>query len=374
MRPEKNTCIRMRGFSLVELLVAITLGAIILAGAVTLFVNNQDTYKTTNELSRLQETARYALGMMVKDIRMAGYYGCADRLDTINDRVNAATPGALWDPASNPIEGLDAADEGGGQNSYWPSGYLVFVQAATASPGLGDAGRVVSGSDAFAVRYIADSLADTDASLTPDYQLLAAPAPTPTAVTADNLANFNAIASPIAAVSDCGSSNVFEVAGIAGNQMQVETTAPRQAISVYSVSNTNKPIVAPYVGVRYYVGLNSRDGPSLYRSVIRFTGDVVGNALEERSQELFDGVESLQLLYGVDADNDGTPDSYAPASAGLNWPRVVSVRIGLLVRTIDEHGREVNTNTYQVNNIVFDPVDDQRRRRVFTTTAMVRNL
>jgi type IV pilus assembly protein PilW len=42
----------MRGFSLVELLVAITLGAIILAGAVTLFVNNQDTYKTTNELSR----------------------------------------------------------------------------------------------------------------------------------------------------------------------------------------------------------------------------------------------------------------------------------------------------------------------------------
>jgi type IV pilus assembly protein PilW len=378
MRLEKNLCNRIRGFTLVELLVAITIGAIILAGAVTLFVNNRDTYKTTNELSRLQETARYALGMMVKDIRMAGYFGCADRLDTINDRVNAATAGALWDPASNSIEGLDAANEAAGQNTYLPSGYQVFVQAVTASPGLGDTGRVVSGSDAFAVRYIAGSLADTDLSGTPDYQILgapAAPAPTSTAVTADNLANFNPISSPIAAVSDCGSSNVFEVAGIAGNQVQVKTTAPREAISVYNVTATNRPSVVPYIGVRYYVGLNSRDEPSLYRSVIRFTGDVAGNALEEREQELFEGVESLQLLYGEDTDADGTPDSYATATGVGNWTNVVSVRLSILVRTIDEHGRDADTNTYPVNDIVFDPnPNDRRRRRVFTTTIMVRNL
>ena len=79
MRIAKNTYKRMRGLSLVELMVAITIGAILLGGAVTLFINNRDTYKTTNELSRLQETARYALDMIVKDIRMAGYFGCADR-------------------------------------------------------------------------------------------------------------------------------------------------------------------------------------------------------------------------------------------------------------------------------------------------------
>jgi len=117
MRPEKNTCYLTRGFSLVELMVAITLGAIILAGAITLFVNNRDTYRTTNELSRLQETARYALGMLVKDIRMAGYFGCADRLDTVTPNVPVGTVGELWDfnldaAVGNivpPVEGLRAA-------------------------------------------------------------------------------------------------------------------------------------------------------------------------------------------------------------------------------------------------------------------------
>ena len=108
---------RMRGLTLVELLVAITLGAIILGGAVTLFVNNRDTYHTTNQLSRLQETARYALDMMVKDIRMAGYFGCADRLDTVSDNTGAAA-GALWNPA-NPIEGWEGDIEGNYLASYF---------------------------------------------------------------------------------------------------------------------------------------------------------------------------------------------------------------------------------------------------------------
>ena len=107
----------MGGLTLVELLVAITLGAIILGGAVTLFVNNRDTYNTTNELSRLQETARYALDMMVKDIRMAGYFGCADRGDTVTLNVPVVDPGELWDfnmdPGAGaiipPIEGFEAA-------------------------------------------------------------------------------------------------------------------------------------------------------------------------------------------------------------------------------------------------------------------------
>jgi len=141
-------------------------------------------------------------------------------------------------------------------------------------------------------------------------------------------------------------------------------------------------MIAPFVGVRYYIGANGRSPdpvndpyPSLYRTIITPGG------LVEAGQELFEGVESMQLLYGVDTDADGAPNNYVRAGdAPLdtanpgNWANVVSVRIAILVRTIDQYGRIFDSSTYPVNNIVFNPVDDRRSRRVFTTTAMVRNL
>ena len=141
-------------------------------------------------------------------------------------------------------------------------------------------------------------------------------------------------------------------------------------------------MIAPFVGVRYYIGDNGRGPggetyPSLYRTII-----APGVALAESQQELFEGVERMHILYGVDTSGNGVPDSYvssgaAPLSAADpagNWASIVSVRISILVRTVDQHGRDIDTNVYQVNNIPVGPLNDNRRRRVFTTTATVRNL
>ena len=84
---------KQRGFSLVELMVAITLGAILLGGAVTLFVNNRETYNVTNDLARLQETARFAMDTIIKDLRMAGYFGCHNRLDAVENNLAVTTDG-----------------------------------------------------------------------------------------------------------------------------------------------------------------------------------------------------------------------------------------------------------------------------------------
>jgi type IV pilus assembly protein PilW len=386
MRPEKNTCIRMRGFSLVELLVAVTLGAIILAGAVTLFVNNQDTYKTTNELSRLQETARYALGMMVTDIRMAGYYGCADRLDTVTDNTGAA-PGDLWNPA-NPIEGW----EGDVAGNYLPSnvagvpavpgpstGLGSFVDNVLDNPGTtdGDDGWVLALGgvvpDSITLRYLSGGMNDAvGAAGTLDYQVTADAIIGPSStITADSTTGF--ALNQVAAITDCGGSDIFQI-----NAAPTATTIQANALS-RGYNAVSSPMIAPFVGVRYYIGANGRSPdpvnapyPSLYRAIVTPGG------LAEAPQELFEGVESLQLLYGEDTNADGTPDNYANANAVGNWTNVVSVRLSILVRTIDEHGRadvaNIDTNTYQVNNTAFNPVDDRRRRRVFTTTAMARNL
>ena len=107
-----------------------------------------------------------------------------------------------------------------------------------------------------------------------------------------------------------------------------------------------------------------------------------GVALVEWRQELFEGVEQMHILYGVDTSGNGVPDSYvrsgdAPLSAAdpaANWSNIVSVRIAILVRTVDQHGRDPDIIAHQVNDELLPAFNDNRRRRVFTTTAAVRNL
>jgi type IV pilus assembly protein PilW len=381
MRIEESVRNRMRGLSLVELMVAITIGAILLGGAVTLFVNNRDTYKTTNELSRLQETARYALDMMVKDIRMAGYFGCADRLDTVslNVAVAAGDEGSLWDfnldPAGTivpPIEGMEASASVDG---FQPSGFAVSIGAD------GDNGDILAGTDAITLRYISGTMADVNpANGTLDFQVTGdAASGADSTVTVD--ATTGLILNQVAAIADCGGSDIFQI-----NATPTATTVRANALSRgYNASAS--PMIAPYVAVRYYIGDTGRGPggetyPALYRAVI------TSGALTEDYQELFEGVEQMQILYGVDGNGDGVPENYvragdAPLSTadpGTNWANIVSVRIAIVVRTIDQHGREVDQATYRVNDhddnlrLEFDPPDDRRRRRVFTTTTVVRNL
>jgi len=355
MRPEKNTCIRMRGFSLVELLVAITLGAIILAGAVTLFVNNQDTYKTTNALSRLQETARYALDMIVTDIRMAGHFGCADRPDTVNNATSAA-PNTLAD-SSNPIEGFEAG-------GAW--------QPSTAAAPAG----TLAGTDGITLRYLGGSMVDRlptppvlpctgPGNCIPDHQVMApAQNPVPITITVDAAAD-DFIAGQILAISNCGGTDIFRVNATAPNPTTLVTN---DTLNRDYVPTTSTSMLAPYIGVRYFIANSlSGSGPSLFRS------SVDPGTLNDRSDELFEGIESLQLLYGEDTNADGTPDNYANAAVVGNWQNVVSVRIGMLVRTVDERGQDPNTQIYTVNDVNLGPFGDRRQRRVFTTTAMVRN-
>ena len=68
---------RMQGLTLIETMVAITISLILMAGAITLFINNKVTYEVNDNLSRLQENARFAIEFMLDDLRMVGFFGCS---------------------------------------------------------------------------------------------------------------------------------------------------------------------------------------------------------------------------------------------------------------------------------------------------------
>ncbi|RDH45522.1 PilW family protein [Zooshikella ganghwensis] len=64
---------KQSGLSLIELMIALVLGLLLLAGVLQVFLGSSQTYRLTGDLARAQENGRFALDMLARDIRMAGY-------------------------------------------------------------------------------------------------------------------------------------------------------------------------------------------------------------------------------------------------------------------------------------------------------------
>jgi len=88
---------------------------------------------------------------------------------------------------------------------------------------------------------------------------------------------------------------------------------------------------------------------------------------------LVEGIENMQILYGVDTSSDGTPNYYVPANnvTNPNWPNVVSIRISLLAVTLDDN-LTTQPQPYTYNGATTTPTD-RKIRRVFTSTIALRN-
>ena len=84
------------GFGIIELMIAMTLSLLLLGGMVALFASSRKSYESTDHMARMQENGRFALDQIVRDIRSAGYLGCAKEVPFTNTLSTAANL-MLWD-------------------------------------------------------------------------------------------------------------------------------------------------------------------------------------------------------------------------------------------------------------------------------------
>jgi len=98
-------------------------------------------------------------------------------------------------------------------------------------------------------------------------------------------------------------------------------------------------------------------------------------------QELVEGVEGMQIKYGVDTSGDLEADTYVTADAVTDWTKVVSINIAILVRSVDENGTEIDRKSYALlggttasGGATYGPFNDRRQRQIFSTTIAVRNV
>ena len=388
---------RSRGLSLVELMVALVVGLLLMAGTISIFLSNKRTYEITDDLSRLQENARFALETMLRDLRMAGNLGCGQRSVNLTTEVAVPSDGILWDLTTN-LEGLDD-----GATAWSPSGRATSADNNVS--GLRDVPVApLAGTDAITLRYGAGP----GLVMTAGQSVSGATIPVDTSDDAGDRTDDDAGAehaalqqAQLAVLTDCGGMSLFQLSAV--QAAAVVSSAGFSRPFERSATGPMYPRVMPVRAVRYFVGdgaiaiadeaTRCRDDrgqpvPALYRTTLTTT----------HPEPVVCGVENMQILYGVDNDGDEQPNLYARASAVCNtvqWRNVVSVRLGLLLRTLDEYGADPDPRP--VKNILkgggFDTLEGcetdaggadrgcvtvadpnlRVRRRVFSTTVFLRN-
>lgn len=363
------------GFTLIEALVAILIGTILSAAAIALLVNSKSTYELQDDLARLQENARFAMEMLMRDIRMAGYFGCVDSISEVTNHV-VGNDSELFDTRF-PIDAIDHGDT----SQWYPSGLMIDLPTTITSvtPNI----DVVSDTDMITLRYM---VPDTSITVEEPYAVQASGAlkVTPGA---------DLEIGEIIAVTDCDKADIFQISNLqtAGSQSNVVHNTGsgdpgnfNNAVggcpgggNAHCLSKTYKEnaFIMKLTSVRYFIGTEGTNGPSLYR--ISLGRDAATNDLTFVGSEMVQGIEQLQLTYGEDTDGDDVPDIFNPASAVAEWLNVKAVRVGLVARTVDPMGTatdDFGPAAIDINDLSGVAVpNDRRRRRVFTATIQLRN-
>ncbi|WP_317705976.1 PilW family protein [Methylomarinovum caldicuralii] len=333
---------RQQGVSLVEILVALVTGLILTAGVIQIYAANKQTYRVAEASARIQENARFAMELLARDIRMAGYQGCAGQartlVNTLNDTSSflynfgnaiygfEATSASAWTPTkdssiTSPLGGRDIVAIRG----MFDEGVAVTGQPSNS----GDCGNSSS--------FTAD-LKVSDASVFSNGDIVIA--------------------------GNCSRASIFQITNVNAGMNVVHNTG-----GSVTPGNATKDLGACYAGNgelakittrTFYIRTNPAGFPALYRK----DGS---NAAEE----LVEGIENMQILFGQDSDGDGVTDQFVRANDVTDWSRVASVRISLLLQSTEDN---ITTapQTYTFNGATVTPAD-RRLRRVFITTIGLRN-
>lgn len=331
------------GFGLVELMIALTLGLLLGTAVLQVTLASQRSQRLLDAAARLQESGRFAAGFLTRDMRSAGYMGCPN-LQRVSVNVIAKDPPDDFD--FTPAEVLVGHDNVAASNDY----------------------NAVAGTDVVVIQRAAPSPARLSGKLDP------------------NNANIQIDSNPAGLgagdfvfITDCIDADLFEATSVSVN--------PSGDITIAHGANANdSPKLSKIYGsdaellgfqsIAYFVRDTGRDTPggedihSLYVKARN-----LGSGTAPIATELVEGVEDMQLTYGEDTDGDRSIDVYRSAADVSDWSAVLSVRIELLMQSLEDNivGRSgvlaQGSLTYNGSTVT----QDGRLRQVYSTAVAIRN-
>jgi type IV pilus assembly protein PilW len=352
---------RQAGLSLVELMVSLVIASLLIIGVIQIFSANSQTYRTQEGVSRVQENTRFAMEVMQRDLRMAGFTGCTrnilNHLDENNpnysNELMGGPPVTGWEyTGTAPGDSYNIAD---GDTGNWSSGTGGGVPAAIA-------GDTLPGSDVVVINFAERANVTLNGNPAANAETI-------------NVAGPSGIpqGTIVMATSDnCAAGDLWQKVNQAGANSITKGASGLNESPGQNFMGTpynDNANVYIWASVAYYVGQGAGGEPALFQRRL-------GPPAAAAAQELVEGVESMQILYGLDTDGDRQVDSYVTATTVNDWDEVISVRISLLHRSPANNALDVGTLDTRVYNLIgtrINPVDDRRARQVATTTVGLRN-
>lgn len=386
LSPMKSTANKYHawGYTVIELMVALTLGVIILAIMSQVYVGSKRTYRSQEAQSRLQENGRYGVDLMSRDLRAIGYAGCIT--STPNPLVkNMANLYSGWNPVTVPFDPQDPL-----------RAVIGYETASVPTPYPIAAATIKANTDVIQIQH----LSSTAAKLTN---------PSP-----DN-ANIKIEGNPIGfqkyeilAVTDCVHTDVFKATSVSvgstGSTVNIAHSNSNNSGNNTSISYGNDAEVMRFETNIYFVGsgaagttcpadalCRARLGMYLSSDPAKWCTNATGGTTAGFCVEVIaEGVEDMQILYGVNttANPAHSADRFLDASAFSTscsasttcWGNVVSVRINFLLRSVDATVSPDPVTAYPASQIpLFNgtagPAITTPRayRRIYTETVALRN-
>lgn len=355
---------RMRGLSLVELMIAMVIGLLILAGVTTAFLTSSRTRQETEKTSQQIENGRYAIQVLTDDLQLAGYlaeFNPRQMIPTDADPENIL-PVPLPDACATDLPTLRISlplhvqgyDNGTGAPTCLSdikpgTDIMVVRRASTCVAGTADCDDL-AGSPYFQASLCSPATGGTELAATPTTNGVS------TDLT-DYAGTFYALDTNVGNLTrrkiDCAT---------------VYTAGTRRYLTrIYFIANND----APGDGV-----------PTLKRAELGATFSIV---------PAVEGIDNIQLEYGLDTSNppDGTPDVYTANPSGynscsgkacvINWWQVVAIRVNLLARNTVATSGYTDNKTYTLglkadgSDNSFGPFNDAYKRHAYTTTVRLTN-
>jgi type IV pilus assembly protein PilW len=314
-----------KGFALVELMIALSVGLVLFAGVLSIFVGMRTTTAETSSYGELQENGRFAISVLTEDLLRQSFWG--DLSGTLNQtNITVTSPAINNDCLGGGINNATLLQGTGPFRTLW--GQTII--AGNTNP-LG---------------------------------CFAAVAGTQTRVNSDVI-QFKRVVSNPAALADLNANDVYLYANLLGGTI---------------FSNNAIPPVIPnarywqYQHHVYYVRERTVGDETV---PVLMQGNLVNRGMD--FTPIIDGIEMIRFMYGVDVNGDGNVDSYlnaadVPENAWDNTGdnSILAVKVFVLTRNIRPDVKYSNTNTYQLGDLAF-AVDDNYRRLLFSSTVTLYN-
>ena len=316
---------RQSGFSVIELMIAMLLSMVLAGAIISVFINNNQSFKQDENIGRMQDDARHALREIAFDLSMAGHYADLHVPSSVSYDGGLAI-GQDCGPVGE-ANWMYRATEAGTGNSL---SVMAIDNATNAAVSAAHScfinGELLEGTDVVAIKRVAGAEA-TVLSVNGAY------------------------------LRTNGTVGVL-FSGVA-------PTAPPVAVAPPRADWAFRPSI---YYIRQFANAPGDNIPTLCRKALRGAGPGM------TTECLATGIENLQIEYGIDTTGNGQPNVYLSNPTLAQLQGVVAARIFLIGRTTEIDTRYTNTKTYAISNAPAFVPNDSFHRRVFSTSVAIQNI